>query len=139
MESSVDIIKYGDPKKGVEAGLKEGTIELLMKVTAAAKSFCTEDTGILKNSIMWKTREQSGGHSKGNVLKQQPKDDEGIVGSATEYAAYVEFGTRNMAAHPYLRPAVETEALGSSAAAVLKKYSIENMKEELKKRQKVNK
>ena len=40
-------------------------------------------------------------------------EDQGLtaaVSANTEYAAYVEYGTRNMAAQPYLRPALHEQA-----------------------------
>ena len=40
-------------------------------------------------------------------------EDEGmtaVVSANTEYAAYQEYGTRFMAAHPYLRPALREQA-----------------------------
>lgn len=40
-------------------------------------------------------------------------------GGAVDYAAYVEFGTRRMAARPYLRPAVESVPWAKIARAVL--------------------
>lgn len=49
------------------------------------------DTGNLKNSL--------------RVL--EVTDDYASFGTSADYAAYLEFGTRNMAARPYLRPAAE--------------------------------
>ena len=131
----VEVIKYGDLIKGAAESIKAVNIGLLEKVTAEAKSWCAVgETGILRNSIMWKTQEQSGGHTEGNVLSSTAKEGEGVVGSATEYAGYQEFGTRKMKAQPFLRPAVEIEVFGSSGAATMKKYSAKAMESELKKR-----
>lgn len=49
------------------------------------------DTGKLKNSIR----------------SEQIAVTKAIVSASAEYAAYLEFGTRRMAARPYMRPAVE--------------------------------
>ena len=130
----VEVIKYGDLIKGAAESIKAVNIGLLEKVTAEAKSWCVPVSGLLRNSIMWKTQEQSGGHEEGDVLKATAKEGEGVVGSATEYAGYQEFGTRKMKAQPFLRPAVEIEVFGSSGAATMKKYSAKAMESELKKR-----
>ena len=49
------------------------------------------DTGNLKNSL--------------RVL--EVTDERASFGTSADYAAYLEFGTRHMAARPYLRPAAE--------------------------------
>lgn len=54
-----------------------------------AKLLCPVDTGNLRNSI---THRQEG-------------NDTEVIGTNVEYAPYVELGTRNMKAQPYLRPA----------------------------------
>ena len=56
-----------------------------------AKQLCPVDTGRLRNSIS---------HA------QQDENTE-VIGTNVEYAPFVELGTRNMAARPYLRPAAE--------------------------------
>lgn len=40
----------------------------------------------------------------------------GIVGPSVNYSAFVEFGTRHMAARPYMRPAAEAVLPGFAAA-----------------------
>ncbi len=138
MSKEVEVYKYGDPEKGAEKGAQKGVLELIIKVTTMAKTLSPKDDGLLENSIMWKTRTKKGGLTEGKEISYTPKQDEGVVGSATEYAVYQEFGTRHMAAHPYLRPAIEVEALGNAAGEVMKKYCFEEMKKALKKRKKVN-
>lgn len=69
-------------------------------VEARAKVRAPVDTGALKNSI-----------------QARPVDEltsEVVVG--VDYAAHQEFGTVKMAAHPYLRPAVEEVAPAFDAA-----------------------
>jgi HK97 gp10 family phage protein len=56
-----------------------------------AKAKVPVDTGNLKNAI-----------AVGSV-----SDTQAVLVASTNYAAYVEFGTRRMAARPYMRPAVE--------------------------------
>lgn len=51
-------------------------------------------TGLLRASITWRP----------GIDAQSPYVD---IGSAVEYAAYVELGTSRMAARPFLRPALD--------------------------------
>lgn len=60
-------------------------------VEARAKDIVPVDTGNLKNSIQ----------------TAMESDLTAIVGTHVEYAPYVEYGTRKMAARPYLGPAAE--------------------------------
>lgn len=57
-----------------------------------ATGYAPVDTGNLRASIGYKTDES---------------DNTMYVGTNVEYAPYQEFGTYKMAAHPYLRPALE--------------------------------
>lgn len=61
-----------------------------MKAERYAKDDCPVITGRLKNSIT-------------NTVTEK----EALIGTNVEYAAYVEMGTRRMAAQPYLKPAIE--------------------------------
>lgn len=130
---SVEIIKYGDPLKGSEDSINNANIELLIRVTAQAKTLCPVDSGILRSSIMWRVPGKEGGHEDGKVLEAKPAKDGGLVGSATEYAAYIEFGTRYMHAQPYLRPAIILEILGPNGKNTMKKEAIDAMAKELSK------
>lgn len=56
-----------------------------------AKMRCPVDTGNLRNSI----------------THQQKDDTTELIGTAVEYAPYVELGTYKMSARPYLVPALE--------------------------------
>jgi HK97 gp10 family phage protein len=60
-------------------------------VEAYAKQVVPVDTGTLKNSIM----------------TEFPDRFTTEIAPHTEYAIYVEYGTRSMAARPYMRPAAE--------------------------------
>ena len=81
-------------KAEVEQAIKEAIARGLEicggKAESYAKGACPVDTGRLRNSI---THEVS--------------DDYVEIGSAVEYAPYVELGTVHMKAQPYLSPAVE--------------------------------
>ena len=124
---SVEIIKYGDTLKGSTDSVTLGNIELVMRVTAQAKTLCPVRKGQLRGSLMWKVPGFEGGHEEGNVIEQNPGKGDGLVGTATEYAAYVEFGTRYMDAQPYLRPAVTIEVFGPNGLNTMKEASIKAM------------
>jgi HK97 gp10 family phage protein len=62
-------------------------------VDRAAKNLCPVDTGRLRSSINWRL----GVDGRGLYA---------TIGTNVEYAPYVEFGTRYMAAQPFLRPAL---------------------------------
>jgi len=57
-----------------------------------AKQSCPVDTGNLRNSITHATEDE------GRTV---------VIGSAVEYAPYVELGTSRQKPQPYLRPAIE--------------------------------
>ncbi len=127
---SVKIKKYIDIKAANDDTIEAANIELLTRVTAQAKSLSPVDTGSLKNSIMWKTSKMSGGHSGGNTLSEiVTNKHDGIVGSATEYAVYQEFGTRNQPGKPFLRPAILIEFFGLDALETMARFSKSKMKE----------
>lgn len=63
-------------------------------IEAHAKSIVPVDTGKLKNSIS----------------VEMPKETLAIIAPHTEYAGYVEYGTRRQRAKPYMRPAAEKVA-----------------------------
>jgi HK97 gp10 family phage protein len=69
-------------------------------IEAHAKTVVPVDTGNLKNSIQTSV--------EGDLTA--------IVGTHVEYAPYVEYGTRRMAAKPYLGPAAEAVRPGFEAA-----------------------
>jgi HK97 gp10 family phage protein len=103
---SLEVIKFGDPIKGAEKGIDEVVLVKLIKITAKAKSLAPEEFGVLRGSIMYRTKDTEGGHSEGPVLGPIGGKVRGIVGSAVLYATYQEFGTRYMPPQPFLRPAI---------------------------------
>lgn len=49
-----------------------------------------------------------GGTLKASIqVNHLPKQQSSVVYTTTEYAPYVEFGTRKMRAQPFMRPAIE--------------------------------
>jgi HK97 gp10 family phage protein len=80
-------------------------------ITAQAKLFTHVQTGALRNSEMWKFQTEEGGFndSPGETAKDKievPSDKSAYVGVKIMYGPYEEFGTRYMAPHPYMRPAI---------------------------------
>lgn len=90
---NVRIVYNHLPKLGRELPPKcnQTVQKAALKCETYAKDVCPVDTGALRNSIE--------AHSvDANTWEIAPH---------TEYAIYVEFGTRKMAARPYMRPAAE--------------------------------
>ena len=74
----------------VHAAVVDAVAETAYGVEARGKQLCPVDTGTLRRSIHTVL-------SKGGLRA--------VVGPSADYAEYVEFGTRYMAARPYMRPA----------------------------------
>ena len=92
--ASVDIKDYSKDVKSVYEQARERSLEIIgLTAEKYAKEIVPVDTGRLRNSI---THEVDG--------------KEVFVGSATEYAASVEYGTVKQKAQPYLRPAATDHA-----------------------------
>lgn len=135
--SSVKVTSYVKQAiKGNSEGIDKAMLIMAGQVTSQAKqninSNDTIDTGKLIGSVMWKGQGKSGGHTKGPTLSTNPRSGY-IVGTATEYAVYIEFGTRKMFPKPFLRPAVDVVAKGSTLDAAMKKAIMESLKMRLPK------
>ena len=141
-------------KAGGLEGLKAAIVQTAIKIEGQASTNAPVAQylgGTLRNSIMWSKGWSSdsfgfprdGGFSPavggGQSSKiDAPNDDlEALVGSNVEYAIDQEFGTRNKAAQPYLRPAADA-VRGSDASEIANKWGREAMEREFKKRQKKN-
>ena len=91
---------------------ERAVLKLAAKTTAQAKSLPQVDTGRLRNSIMYRTStteggfNNSGGEKEKNEITVKPAKFTAYVGTNCFYAPYQEFGTRRMAPHPFLRPAI---------------------------------
>ena len=114
---------WNDPMPGIKATMRKGLLEVLAKVTAEAKSLAPKDTGLLANSTMWQMEGETGG-LEGNAPRINEPSEElvGYVGSAVKYAIYQEAGTRHLAPHPFLRPAVAVHAQWKNVAEVMRKW-----------------
>lgn len=89
----------------VTVAVRAGTMvgKALNDISAGAKNRAPVDTGALKNSISTEV------HRDGNTIR-------GEVGPTVHYAGYVELGTSQNRAQPYLRPATDAVVPGYEAA-----------------------
>ena len=91
---------------------EKAVLKLAAKATAQAKSLANVDTGRMRNSIMYRTStteggfNTSGGEKADKTITVKPAKYSAYVGTNLFYAPYMEFGTRRMAPHPFLRPAI---------------------------------
>ncbi len=77
-------------KRAVEEATASALTAAALAVEGAAVLLCPVDTGNLRASI-----------------NHQVTTDEARIGTNTEYAPYLEYGTENMKKQPYLRPALD--------------------------------
>lgn len=106
----------GDIVKGLAFNAATGSAyEIGLAVEAQAKLLADgfkHPTGRTKGSITTQARDKgtspSGTGSAGSDVIQKPSDaQEVFVGTAVNYAPYLEFGTMYMRAQPFLRPALQ--------------------------------
>lgn len=114
-------IKY-DTQLAVENGTNNGLAKIGALTVAQAKALMIPDTGLLRNSVMYKLANgASGGFNDGSgesasedqKLIGVPDRGVVVVGTNVKYAPYEEFGTRNRGAKPFLRPAVDIVVRGN--------------------------
>lgn len=82
--------KLAEAPKKIQEGATRGLKQAGGEIWALARELCPVRTGFLRSTIY--------------VATMPMRLD---VGARANYAAYVEFGTRRMAARPYIRPAIE--------------------------------
>lgn len=121
-------IEHFDPMPGIIQDTRNGILEILANVSGEAKSLATgfkHPTGRTLNSIMWQMEGRTGGFTgdkPGDRLNEPNRQLTGYVGTNVYYAIYPEMGTRYMAAHPYMRPAIAIHAQGRPVVEVMKKW-----------------
>ena len=102
---TVAAVLKSDKLDKIAADLRPRASEIVRKtaadIEARAKTTVPVDTGNLKNSIQ---------------TEMEPDSTEAIVGTAVNYSVYVEYGTRRMAAKPYMTPAAEAARPAFEAA-----------------------
>ena len=131
--ADIELIKFGDPLKGIDNGLIEGNIIIAAEVTSETKSRAPVDDGPLRNGYMYATPKETGGFndSPGSPAEEEitvvPKKGEAYVGNAVPHSIYQEFGTRNMAPQPHFRPAIAVVVKGETTKSVLAKIQFEEM------------
>ena len=105
MEFDVKVEYKANPKIfQVEERLSAALEIAARHIEAKAKEDLPFDTGATKNSINAKPGATAGlsVFALGGTLSWR-------IGPTTEYAPFLEFGTRRMAARPYMVPAIESE------------------------------
>lgn len=138
-DASLKIVNYGNPTKAADFGNAEALAGVCIAVASQAKALSPVRFGQLRNSIMWNTQDKTGGlndspgKAESNSIAKPPKN-EGYVGSASDHAIPIEFGTRYMQAQPFLRPAGEIVTRKGEAAKIVAKYQIESMDDEFPRR-----
>lgn len=121
-----------DTDKLVHTGNNNSLLELAIKGTAQAKLLAPVDLGQLRNSIQYRTGAgKTGGATELENELPTAQKDTALVGTPVEYGVYQEFGTRNVAPQPYLRPSIAILA-GESPAVVKAKTNEEFEKGPLK-------
>ncbi len=93
VEFRIDSAAIAEILAGPSGPVAQALAVVAQQIVNIAKSLTPVDTGRLRSSITW----QMG--RAGDVLFAE-------VGTNVEYAPHVEFGTRWMAAQPYLVPAL---------------------------------
>lgn len=90
IDFKIDANNIAEIKEATAGAISKALEEIGLVAEGYAKMLCPVDTGNLRNSI---THEQEGENTE-------------VIGTAVEYAAYVEMGTQKMKAQPYLEPAI---------------------------------
>lgn len=80
--------------QGPQGAVAADLVRRAIRVDRTAKRLAPVDTGRLRSSIAWQ-------------LETDARGLHAVVGTNVHYAIHQEFGTSRMAAHPFLRPALE--------------------------------
>ena len=140
-ESTLTFIKNLDTNIFFDKADTKSITGLCIKIASQAKTLAPADKGRLRNAIMYKTNKEDGGFNDSsdekaaNKIEGKPGVGEGFVGFNLEYGIYQEFGTRNMAPQPFLRPAIAIYQ-GQKAVDIIKKIHEEELRGSLKPGQK---
>jgi HK97 gp10 family phage protein len=86
--------KFNKIDPATKLGMRSGVTKATLKVSGDAKMVVAVDTGALRNSL----------HED---VTETPNSVTGKVGTSLEYAPYVELGTSNMSAQPFLQPSLQ--------------------------------
>lgn len=80
--------------RGPQGAVASDLARRAVRVERTAKRLAPVDTGRLRSSINWR-------------LESDARGLVAVIGTDVDYAVHQEFGTVKMAAHPFLRPALE--------------------------------
>ena len=108
--STMDGKDPGDAmNRAIELALRQAGIIVEEQAVALAPT----DTGRLKGSITWRTKQggsQVRGPATGDDAVGTPDDTISVnIGTNVDYAQHQEYGTRFMDAQPFLRPALHAK------------------------------
>jgi hypothetical protein len=133
-------LKYGDPKKAVKLALHPSSLNIGVAIASQAKLLAPVDNGQLRNSLSASTLKETkllnnkSGEFAEALDTQGLKANEAYVGSNSDHAIHMEYGTIKAVAQPFLRPSAELIVDRKTPADVVAKYCNEQMEKELKKR-----
>jgi HK97 gp10 family phage protein len=135
-------LKYGDPKKAVKLALHPSSLNIGVAIASQAKLLAPVDHGQLRNSISVSTLNETKLLNKGGFSTKGPmeyaeeldtqglKANEAYVGSNSDHAIFMEYGTIKTPAQPFLRPSAELIVDRKTPADIVQKYGKEAMDKE---------
>lgn len=137
---SVEIRENEFAGDGARMGAQALIVQTMIHLTRDAKLAAPVDLGQLRMSIMWRKGwgsdpfgfpvESGFNEGDGEPAREkidQPSGLEGYVGTAVDHGVYQEFGTRNMPAQPFMRPAADA-VRGATAAGIARRWGPEAMR-----------
>jgi len=100
-----------DVGSGTRKKVNEELVKLGFRIVRNAKRRTPVDTGRLRSSIHFVDNTGVLYSPGGDVQPLKKPSIKGVIriGTNVKYAEYVEFGTRNQSAQPFLRPAIDEE------------------------------
>ena len=135
-------LKYGDPKKAVKLALNPSSLNIGVAIASQAKLLAPVDNGQLRNSLSASTLKETKLLNKGGFSTKGPmeyaeeldtqglKANEAYVGSNSDHAIFMEYGTVKTPAQPFLRPSAELIVDRKTPADIVEKYGKEAMDKE---------
>ena len=130
--------------KGILSGTNLSSYQTAILVSNQAKALAPADTGLLRNSIMAISANfrkngfnNGSGEQASKPLTEKPKARTAHVGTAVDYAIWVEFGTSHQAPQPWLRPAGDLITKRKSTEQVIAKYFNDEIVKSTKRKDKV--
>ncbi len=124
---------WGELADKLPAALQHGIDSAAQEVESRIAGNSPYDTGFLRSSVYRSTPESSDYGSASAppgdsylLPEEKPPDDmSAVIGVGASYGIYLEYGTRNMPAQPYVTP--QTEAARSDALNLIAKALAEGL------------